>query len=108
MSPRKAIIDARRLTIMFGSRDHVHHHSLATELLSRARRAHLAGATMVQGVQGQGRSGVVHRQHLFSEDLPLSIVIVDEGSKIAAFVEQIGDLVDEALVLVEPVAAYRA
>lgn len=107
MSPRTPIPDARRLTILLRSRDHAHHHSLATELLKRARHARLAGATMLQAVQGQGRSGNVHRQHLFSEDVPISIVIVDEGPKIAAFVEQIADLVDRSVVVVEPITAFR-
>lgn len=98
----------QRLTIMLSSRDHAHHHSLATEVLSRARRAHLAGATLMHAIEGQGRSGVIHRQHLFGEDVPLSILIVDEQEKIQQFREAINDIIGDALVVIDDVTAFRA
>jgi len=98
----------QRLTVMANSRDRTHHHSLATEVLARARHAHLAGATVVAGMEGLGHSGVLHRRHVFGEDVPLAIVIVDEGSKIQAFVEASRDALGDALVIVEDVTAFRA
>ena len=98
----------QRLTIMLSSRDHAHHHSLATEVLARARRAHLAGATLMHAIEGQGRSGVVHRQHLFAEDVPLSILIVDKEEKIQAFREAIRGIIGDALVVIDDVTAFRA
>lgn len=107
MPAQLPIPDACRLTIMLHSRDHAHHHSLATEILNRARNARLIGATMLQAVEGQGRSRSVHRQHLFSDDVPLSIVIIDEEMKVTAFVEALGELLQTSFVLIEPVTAYR-
>jgi hypothetical protein len=107
MAERRTIPEAKRLTIMLHSHDHSHHHSLATEILRRARRAHLAGATMLAAVEGQGHSGEVHRQHLFSDDVPLSIMIVDEAAKVTAFADEIRDLVGSSVVHVEPVTAFR-
>jgi uncharacterized protein len=98
----------QRITIMLSSRDHTHHHSLATEVLSRARRAHLAGATLMHALEGQGRSGALHRQHLFGEDVPISILIVDEPEKIQIFHESIRDVIGDSLVIVEDVTAFRA
>jgi uncharacterized protein len=97
----------QRLTIMLSSRDHTHHHSLATEVLSRARRAHMAGATLMHALEGQGRSGVLHRQHLFAEDVPLSILIIDEAAKIQQFREDIRDVIGDALVVIDDVTAFR-
>ncbi|MDA8298352.1 MAG: DUF190 domain-containing protein [Actinomycetota bacterium] len=98
----------QRLTVMIGPRDHVHHHSLAIELMARARRARLAGATLLEAVEGQGRSGVLHRQHLFSDGTPLSVVIVETPANLARFVEQNRDLLDDALVVLDDVRAFRA
>lgn len=98
----------QRLTVMLSSRDHAHHHSLATEILSRARRGHLAGATLLHAVKGQGRSGTVHRQHLFAEDVPLSIMVVDSAPKIEAFLEGIRPVIGDSLVIIEDVTAFRA
>jgi len=97
----------RRLTVMLNSRNHAHHHSLATVVLSRARRAHLAGATLLHAVEGQGRSGTLHRQHLFAEDLPLAILIVDNTSKIEAFLEDIRPVIGDSLVILDDVVAFR-
>lgn len=98
----------QRLTVMIGPRDHVHHHSLAIELMARARRARLAGATLLEAVEGQGRSGVLHRQRLFSDATPLSVVIVEAPGTLARFVEENHDLLDEAIVVVDDVRAFRA
>jgi PII-like signaling protein len=98
----------QRLTIMLRSRDHCHHHSLALELLARAKRTHMAGATLFQGVEGQGRSGDLHRDHLLREDSPLSLVIVDEPEKIAAFLAAIRPVAGGALVVIDDVVAFRA
>jgi PII-like signaling protein len=99
---------SQRLTIMLRSSDHAHHHSLATDLLTRAKKSHLAGATLLQAVEGQGRSGVVHHQHLFREDMALSLVIVDDEDKITAFVEHNQDVLGHAFVIVDDVTAFRA
>jgi PII-like signaling protein len=98
----------QRLTVMLNSRDHAHHHSLATEVLSRARRAHLAGATLLHAVEGHGRSGALHRQHLFAEDVPLAILIVDDATKIEAFLEDIRPLIGDSVVVLDDVVAFRA
>lgn len=108
MSGDQVAARMQRLTIMLTSRDHANHHSLATEVLARARRAHLAGATLFQALDGQGRSGAVHRQHLLSEDVPLSIVIVESEAKVTAFLDDIRGVLGDALVVVDDVTAFSA
>lgn len=98
----------QRLTVMLRSRDHFRHHSLDTEILSRARKAHLAGATLLEAVEGRGRSGVLHHQHLFRDDTPLCILVVDRADKLAAFLEECRELLDDAVVVIDDVTAFRA
>lgn len=98
----------QRLTVMLQTRDHVHHHSLAIELLARARNAHLAGATLLEGVEGHGHTGILHHQHLFRDDTPLSVVVVDEGEKLASFVEACREILGDAVVVLDDVTAFRA
>ena len=98
----------QRLTIMMNAQNHVHHHSLAIELLDGARTASLAGATLLQAFEGQGRSGALHRQHLFREDSPLVVLIVDTAPKIEAFVESIRSEIGDSLVIIEDVTAFRS
>lgn len=98
----------QRLTVMLHSRDHSHHHSLAIEILSRARKAHLAGATLMAAMEGQGRSGTVHKHHAFMDDVPMAVVIVDSKENIEEFYRLIHPHIGEALALVEDVIAFRA
>lgn len=98
----------KRLTIFAGSRDHAGHHSLVVELLHQAKRSRLAGATVIEAVGGHGRSGRVHRAHLFSDDASVSVVIVDRADRIEAFLEAHDALVRGAVVVVDEVHAFRA
>ncbi|MHB1508738.1 MAG: DUF190 domain-containing protein [Acidimicrobiales bacterium] len=107
MSDNAMVARMQRLTIMLGTRDRSHHHSLATEVLARAKKAHMAGATLLQAQEGQGRSGTVHRQHLFSEDASLSLIIVDSEDKISALLSEIDKMLGDALVILDDVSAFR-
>ncbi len=96
--PRSAVTShqAKRLTIMATSRDHAHHHSLMVELLRKARRSGLSGGTVLQAQKGFGTSGKLHQRHLFSEDAPLALVIVDEPERIEVYLESVGGLLEDA------------
>jgi PII-like signaling protein len=76
---------AKRLTFLMSVHDHVRHNSLEMELLKRARKAKLAGATVFEGNEGYGASGHVHQEHFLSDDRPLAVVIIDQADKIDEF-----------------------
>ena len=94
---------AKRLTLLISVRDHVRHASLQMEVLKRARKAKLAGATVFEGVEGFGTSGRVHREHVISDDRPLAIVIIDHPERIDAFLEEIAPILDDVVVTVDVV-----
>lgn len=96
---------AQRLTIFIGESDRWHHHSLTTEILQRAHRAGLAGASVLRGISGFGASGLVHTSHVLSlsDDLPIAIVIVDTAERIDHFLPQLDEIITEGLVIVDDV-----
>ena len=100
---------ARRLTIFVGEQDTFRHHSLATEIVHRAHAAGMAGVTVFRGVEGFGASNHLHTTRLLSlsDDLPMCIVIVDGAEAVAAFADQVGELVGGGLVTVEDVEVLR-
>src|SRR5436189_4774297 len=75
---------AVRLSIFVGEGDLWHHKPVYAEIVHRAHKAGLAGATVVRGLEGFGASSRIHGPHLFrlSEDLPLLVVIVDTEERI--------------------------
>lgn len=100
---------AVRLSIFIGEGDLWHHKPLYAEIVHRAHKAGLAGATVVRGLEGFGASSRIHAPHPFrlSEDLPLLIVIVDTGDRVQAFLPELDDLDISGLVFRDEVEVVR-
>ncbi len=99
---------AVRLRIFVGE-DKRHGDRLPYEAITlKARQSHLAGAAIVRGTLGFGRSARLHTAEvLFSEDMPMVIEIVDAEIKIKAFVELLCEVPDIGLMTVEPMTVVR-
>jgi PII-like signaling protein len=95
----------KRLTIFVGESDRHGHTPLATEIVQRAHRAGLAGASVFRGVEGFGASNHIHTTRFLSlsDDLPMAIVIVDTDEKIRAFLPELDELISEGLVIIDDV-----
>jgi uncharacterized protein len=100
---------ALRLTIFVGGNDQWHHKPLYTEIVHRAHRMGLAGASVIRGIEGYGASSRIHTQRLLSlaEDLPVAVIIVDVEQRIRPFLPLLDDLVTEGLVILDPVEVIR-
>src|SRR5437879_7667519 len=100
---------AARLTIFIGEDDQFHHGPLYSEIVRRARKAGLAGASVFRGIEGFGASSLIHTTRLLSlsEDLPVAIVIVDTEDRIRAFLPQLDELVTEGLVILDDCQVIR-
>jgi PII-like signaling protein len=99
----------QRLTIYIGESDQHGHTPLATEIVHRAHRAGLAGASVFRGVEGYGASNHIHTTRILSlsDDLPIAIVIVDRREAIEAFLPQLDELIDEGLVVREDIEVVK-
>jgi PII-like signaling protein len=103
-----ALVPARRLTIHLTLADHFHeqghtrHTPLGTELLLRAHRAGMAGATTVHGVEGFGHSHKIHRQPVWGlvDRAPIIVMIIDTSDRIDAFIAANRELFRECLATV--------
>ncbi|MFD5782461.1 DUF190 domain-containing protein [Streptomyces sp. NPDC126933] len=100
---------ALRVTVFVGESDLWHHRPVYTEIVHRAHKAGLAGASVFRGIEGFGASSLIHTQRLLSlsEDLPVAVVIVDTEEKVRAFLPQLDELVSEGLVILDNCEVVR-
>lgn len=100
---------ALRMTVFVGESDTWHRKPLFSEIVHRARKAGLAGATVFRGVEGYGASSMIHTTRLLSlsEDLPVSVIIVDAAERIRAFLPELDELVTEGLIMLDEVEVVR-
>lgn len=100
---------ALRVTIFIGESDLWHHKPVYREIVHRAHKAGLAGASVFRGIEGFGASSLIHTVRLLSlsEDLPVAIVIVDDEERIRAFLPQLDELVTEGLVILDDCEVIR-
>jgi PII-like signaling protein len=102
---------ALRIRVYVGERDHHHGQPLYSAVVQAARKAGLAGATVLKGIEGYGSHSVVHAARIvdLSSDLPILIEIVDEAPKIEAFVPALTAMVEAGLVTLERIEViYQA
>ena len=99
--PRESV----RLRIFIGESDRHAGHPLHEAIVLKAREQHLAGATVLRGAMGFGKSSRLHTTKILrlSVDLPLIIEIVDSAEKINAFLPVLDGMMTGGLVTLEPV-----
>ena len=103
--PRDAVL----LRIFIGEDDKAGRQPLYEAIVLKARELQLAGATLLRGSMGFGRSSRLHTTKILrlSADLPIVIEIVDAQEKIDAFLPELEKLIGSGLITLEKVKVLR-
>src|SRR3954467_10611780 len=102
--------DAVLLRIYLGESDRFEHRPLYEAIVLKAREMHLAGATVLRGAMGFGRSSHLHTSKILrlSEDLPLVIEIVDSEDNINRFLPVLDEMMTTSgLITLEKVQVLQ-
>src|ERR1700723_12480 len=97
--PKQAVL----LRIFTGENEKYNDRPLYEAVVMKAREMQLAGATVLRGPMGFGKSSLIHTDKILrlSMDLPLVIEIVDSEEKINAFLPVLDGMMDSGLVTLE-------
>ena len=106
--PHEAVL----LRIFLGESDRWEHKPLYEAIVMRAREQGLAGATVLRGPMGYGKSSHLHTSKILrlSADLPLVVEIVDSQENIQSFLPVLDKMMGGGLLTMEKVKVidYRA
>src|SRR5882672_8798898 len=104
--------EATLLRIFVGESDRWKHQPLYEAIVLKAREMHLAGATVLRGPMGFGKSSRLHTAKILrlSMDLPVVIEIVDAEEKIQSFLPALDEMMGGGLLTIEQVKVidYRS
>lgn len=104
--------DSRLLRIFIGESDSDEGRPLYQAIVETLRREGLAGATVLRGIEGFGKSSRLHTSHILrlSEDLPIVIECVDTVERIEGVLPRLDEMIGDGLVTLEKVEVrvYRA
>jgi len=103
--PRDAVL----LRVFIGESDRWHHQPLYEAIVLKAREMHLAGATVLRGSMGFGKSSRLHTAKILrlSMDLPIVIEIVDSEEKIQSFLPVLDSMMGGGLLTMEKVGVIQ-
>ncbi len=100
------------MRIFVGESDEYDGKPLYQAIVEELRAAGLAGATVLRGIEGFGKSSVLHTGHVLrlSSDLPIVIECVDRSERIEAILPRLDEMIGDGLLTLErvDVRIYRA
>jgi uncharacterized protein len=101
--------DAVLLRVFIGESDRQHGRPLYEAIVLKAREFHMAGATVLRGPMGYGKSSRLHSAKILrlSEDLPIVVEIVDSQDRIDEFLPVLDAMMGSGLVTVEKVQVLQ-
>lgn len=101
--------DAVLLRVFLSERARHDRHPLHEAIVRAARDAGLAGATVLRGMMGYGRSGRIESAKILdlSDDLPVVVEIVDAETSIEAFLPALEAMMGSGLATLEKVRVLR-
>ncbi len=99
----------RLMRIYLGESDRWQGEPLYEAIVNRLRVMDVAGATVYRGILGYGVKGHTHKSGRlpFSRDLPVMISVVDSAEKLAAAIDAIEGMFEDALIVLSDVEFIR-
>ncbi|MGH8891224.1 MAG: DUF190 domain-containing protein [Acidothermaceae bacterium] len=99
------------LSVVVSEHAHFHHVPVYVELVRRAHKQGVAGASVFRGIEGFGHSHRVHEAHAFElkAHTPVMVVIVDTETRIREFLPYVQEVSGgDTIITLRPVEVLSA
>ncbi len=99
-----------RLSVYLGNASVRQHRSVSAEIIRRAHRAGLRGASTLQGTTGFGSSGRIQGPAGWQlvDRTPITVHIIDSADRIRTFLPDLADFFDTCLIVMDEVDVATA
>ena len=98
---------AKLLRVHIGRADRLGDKPLYEALVDRCREMHIAGATVLAGLEGYGETGRIQRHHLTDAEEPLVLLAVDTAENIARLAPVLETMIHTGLIAISDVEVRR-
>lgn len=97
------------LRIFIGESDRYNGKPMYNHIVELAKSEGIAGATVLRGINGFGKTSVIHNSSILrlSTDLPIVVEVVDEVDKIEDFKKKLDGVIKGGMVTQEKVTIIR-
>ncbi|HLH79129.1 MAG TPA: DUF190 domain-containing protein [Chthonomonas sp.] len=94
---------AKHVCIYVGKSDQWHGLPLYEAIVQKAKQEGLAGATVVEGIEGYGANSLIHHESALalSSDRPVRIEITDIAERVDIFLQTLEEMVTEGLITLQ-------
>lgn len=100
MQPRQP---AKILRLHFSKHEKYEGQPLHEAIIAKCQELSIAGATAFRGLEGFGESAALHRHHLFAQDEPILLTIVDSEENIRRLLPVLEEMMDTGLIALSDV-----
>ena len=100
-------MQAKLLRVHIGRGDRLGDKALYEALVDRCREMHIAGATVLAGLEGYGEMGRIQRHHLTDAEEPLVLLAVDTAENIARLAPVLEAMIHTGVIAISDVEVRR-
>jgi PII-like signaling protein len=76
-------------------------------IVEKCHELKIAGATVFRGLEGYGDTGEMHRSHVLTHDLPITVQIVDSVENIERLLPVVEEMMETGLIALSDVTVAR-
>ena len=100
-------MQGKLLRAHLGRADRCEGKPLYVAIVDRCRQMHVAGATVVSGLEGYGETGRIQRRRLTDPDEPVVVIVVDTAENIARLAPVLEAMIPTGAIAISDVEIRR-